>query len=99
MSTYNATSGRRTAASLVNLAGSALAVLLIAHIVFVLFNANFSNGLVSWVAQWSEVVGLWFVNLFDTGNTTFTIILNFGLAAVFWLVVTGIVARVLRSVG
>ncbi len=99
MSTYNVTRSRNTAASLVRLAGTALAVLLIAHIAFVLFNANFNNGLVSWVAQWSEVVGLWFVNLFDTGNTTFTIILNFGLAAVFWLVVTGIIARVLRSVG
>lgn len=99
MTSYQLDSGRRTAANVVGLAGTALALLLTAHILFVLFGARPDSAVVAWVATWSDVVGLWFTHLFATTSPAFTVILDYGCAAVFWLVVTGLVARVLRRVG
>jgi hypothetical protein len=39
---------------------------------------------------------LFFPGLFNPANYDVAIILNYGLAAVFWLVVTGIIARIVR---
>ena len=99
MTTYGTTHGRSTAAGVVNLIGTVLALILAAHIVFVLFHADSANPLVSWAGHTSRVVGLWFVNLVNTGDVAFSTLLNFGLAAVFWLFVTGLIAHLLRSVG
>lgn len=99
MSTYHLATGRTTAAGLVNLIGTVLGLILAAHIVFVLLHADTANGFVSWVGRTSDVIALWFVNLVDTGNATFSDIVNYGLAAVFWLLVTGVIASLLRSVG
>lgn len=99
MTTYRLNNGRGTAAGLVNLVGTVLALILVAHIVFQFAKAWPGNAFVNWVGSTSDVIGLWFTHLFDTGNATFTMVLNYGLAAVFWLIVTGIIASVLRSVG
>lgn len=99
MASYPLHGGRHTAAGFVRLAGTTLALVLTAHILFVLFDANPDNPLVNWAAGWSDAVGLWFTHLFHTGSPDFTLILNYGSAAVFWLIVTGALASVLRSVG
>jgi hypothetical protein len=39
------------------------------------------------------VLALWFRNLFATGNANLDVLLNFGLAIVFWVVVAGLLAR------
>jgi hypothetical protein len=99
MTTYGTTHSRGTAAGVVNLIGTVLALILAAHIVFVLFHADPANLVVRWVGHAASVTGLWFVHLIDTGNVAFSTLLNFGLAAVFWLFVTGLIAHLLRSVG
>jgi hypothetical protein len=57
------------------------------------------HAFVNWVGSASNVIGLWFTTMFTTGDQTFTMVLNYGLAAIFWLLVTGIIASLLRSVG
>src|SRR5579883_1925900 len=99
MTVYRATHGRSTSADLVNLVGTVLALILAAHVTFWLLHANTAHPLVRWVAHTSDVIALWFVNLVDTGNPTFSVIVNYGLAAVFWLFVTGAIAGLLRRVG
>jgi hypothetical protein len=99
MTTYRLNNGRSTAAGLVNLVGTVLALILVAHIVFEAFDICPTGGFVIWIGSTADVVGLWFTNLVDTGNATFSLVLNYGLAAVFWLVVTGVIASLLRSVG
>ena len=99
MTTYRVNNGRSTAAGLVNLVGTVLALILVAHVVFEFAKAWPGNGFVAWVASASNVIGLWFTSMFHTGDQTFTMVLNYGLAAVFWLLVTGIIASLLRSVG
>lgn len=84
---------------MINLVGSGLALILGAHIVFLLLHANRANAVVRWVAHTADIVGLWFVGLVNTGDAAFSAVLDYALAAVFWLVVTGAVARLLRSVG
>jgi len=98
MATY-VRGGRATAATVVRVIGTIMAVILVAQILFVLLGANPDNSLVVWVAQWAGALALWFGNLFATGSEALNVILNFGLAAVFWLVVTGLVARVLNHSG
>jgi len=99
MSTYRLDSGRHTAAGVVNLVGSVLALILATHVVFVLAAANAGNPAVQWIGRAADVIALWFANLINTGNPDFSVVVNYGLAATFWLFVTGLVARLLRSVG
>lgn len=99
MASYPLHSGRSTAAGFVRLAGTALALVLTAHILFVLFDADPLHPVVSWAARWADVLGLWFTDLFHTSSADFTVILNYGSAALFWLIVTGVLASVLRGVG
>ena len=98
MATY-VRGGRATAGTVVRVIGTIIAVILVAHILFALLGANPDNPLVVWVAQWAGVLALFFNNLFTTGSVALNIILNFGLAAVFWLVITGLIARVLYHAG
>ena len=81
------------AANIISGIGAIIAVIIAAHILFVLFGANPANALVTFVRDWASVLALWFHDLFSTGNATMNLIVNYGLAIIFWLVVTGIVAR------
>lgn len=81
------------AANIISGIGAIIAVIIVAHILFVLFGANPGNTLVTFVRNWANVLALWFHDLFDTGNATMNLIVNYGLAILFWLVVTGIIAR------
>jgi hypothetical protein len=92
-------SGRGTAAAIVNAVGSVLALILALHIIFVLVGTNPANALVNFVGQWADAFAVWFRDLFTTGNVTVDLILNYGLAAVFWLLVTGVLARLVHRVG
>lgn len=98
MATY-VRGGRATAGTVVRVIGTIIAVILVAHILFALLGATPGNPLVMWVAQWAGVLAIWFGNLFATGSDALNVILNYGLAAVFWLVVTGLIARVLYRAG
>jgi hypothetical protein len=99
MSAYRLDNGRSTAAGVVNLAGTVLALILATHIVLVLASANAANPAVRWVGRAADVVAVWFVNLINTGNADFSVVVNYGLAAACWLFVTGLIARLLCSVG
>ncbi|AHH93642.1 hypothetical protein GCM10010174_30130 [Kutzneria viridogrisea] len=91
--------GRSTAATVVRMIGTVLALILVARILFLLLGANPDNQIAATVGRWADTVALWFINLFDTGNHAFSVLLNYGLAAVFWLVVTGLIARLLYRAG
>jgi hypothetical protein len=99
MTTYRVNNGRSTAAGLVNLMGTVLALILVANVVFQFAKAWPGNAFVNWIGSASNVIGLWFTTMFTTSDQTFTMVLNYGLAAIFWLLVTGIIASLLRSVG
>ena len=84
---------RTTVGSVIRGIGTVFAVILALHILFVLLGANAANAFVRFIGYWAGVLALWFRNLFATGNANLDVLLNFGLAIVFWVVVTGLLAR------
>ncbi|MDX3658043.1 hypothetical protein PV646_12115 [Streptomyces sp. ID05-26A] len=66
------------------------------EVLFILMNvlgANAANAFYKFIQSLAEPLALFFPGLFNTGNFNLDVFLNYGLAAVFWLVVTGLIAR------
>lgn len=79
--------------ALVSTAGSVLAAIEIVYILLLIFDADPANRFFTFIKSLAEPLALWFPGLFDTGSPDWNIIVDYGLAALFWLFVTGIVAR------
>ncbi|GLZ32463.1 hypothetical protein Lesp02_46510 [Lentzea sp. NBRC 105346] len=73
--------------------GALFALIEIIYILMIVLGANQDNGFFRFIRSLAEPLALFFPGLFDTGNYNVSVFLNYGLAAVFWLVVTGILAR------
>ncbi|MEV5647567.1 hypothetical protein AB0L57_04865 [Nocardia sp. NPDC052254] len=91
---------RRTGglSALVSTVGSVLALIEIVYIVLLIFDANQTNRFFTFIKSLAEPLALFFPGLFATGSRNWDIIINYGLAALFWLVVAGIVARLLSRI-
>jgi len=87
---------RRTSVvgSIIRGIGALVALILVLHVLFVLLGANPANAFVQFIASWAGTFALWFKDLFATGNAQVDLILNYGLAVLFWVVVFGLLARV-----
>jgi len=66
------------------------------HIFFSLADANQGNGFVQFVYGLSKVLVLGFGDVFTPDDAKIGLVLNYGLAALIYLVVGQLVARVLR---
>ncbi|MEQ0559103.1 hypothetical protein ABJI51_08480 [Amycolatopsis sp. NEAU-NG30] len=86
-------------ASIVRWAGLVFAALLVIHVIFTVGSANPNNGIVSFVRSWADSLALGFGDLFTPSDEKLRVLVNYGIAAIFWLVVSGIVAKVIRRVG
>lgn len=73
--------------------GALFAVIEVVYILMNLFGANHSNSFFQFIRSLAEPLALFFPGLFTFANNHLETIVNYGLAAVFWLVVTGIIAR------
>jgi hypothetical protein len=89
------TRGRTAVGSVLRGIGAVFAAILALHILFVLLGANAGNKFVQFIGYWAGVLALWFKGLFTTGNGQLDVLLNYGLAIIFWLVVFGLLARLL----
>lgn len=94
MSRLRTTSGRGTASRVISGIGAVFAFIEILFILMVVLGANTANAFFVFIQSLAEPLALFFPGLFQTGNFKLDVFLNYGLAAVFWLVVTGILARV-----
>ncbi len=79
--------------------GLALAVVLVFHVVLTVGGANPDNPITATVKAIAEPVALAFKDLFQPGDAKLRTIVNFGLAAVFWLAVRAIVLKLVRRLG
>ncbi|MEC3975114.1 hypothetical protein [Amycolatopsis sp. H20-H5] len=86
-------------ASIARWVGLVFAALLVLHIIFVIGEANGDNGIVSFVRGWADSLTLGFKDMFTPADAKLRVLINYGIAAVFWLVVSVIVARILRRIG
>ncbi len=87
------------AASIVRWAGLVFAAFLVIHVIFVVGSANPGNAIVSFVRGWADGLALAFRDLFTPSDEKLRVLVNYGIAAVFWLVVSGILAKIIRRVG
>jgi predicted cobalt transporter CbtA len=84
------------AASLVRAIATLFALVLVIRIVLTLGNANPDNGIVKRIAELAEPLTLGFKDLFTPDGMKTQVLVNYGLAAVFWLVVGAVLAKVIR---
>jgi len=82
----------------VELVAIIIAVIIVLHIIFVLIGANGGNSIVSTDADWASTLAAWFRDLFTPSNYKLAVTLNYGLAALFYLVIGRIVATVVNRV-
>jgi hypothetical protein len=79
--------------------GLIFAVVLVAHVVLTVGGANPDNGITSTIRDWSQPLSLGFRDLFTPQDAKLRVLVNYGLAAVFWLVIRSIVLRLIRRLG
>lgn len=96
------TTARRSAAAVASglrIAGLAIVVVLVAHIVLTLLDANPDNAFAALVRGLAAFFDLGLSNLFLPENVKLAVTLNYGVAALLWFVITSIAVRLVRRVG
>jgi hypothetical protein len=88
-----------TLAAVIRIVGWAAVLILVAHIVLTLGDANPANSITRFVASWADRLELGFRGLFTPADVRLGIVVNYGLAALVWLVASSVVAGVVRRAG
>lgn len=91
-------SGVGIVATVVRWLGLLFAVVLVLHVIFTIGGANPDNGIVSWIRGWADSLSIGFKDLFEPNDAKLRVLINYGIAAIFWLVVSSIVVKVLRRI-
>jgi hypothetical protein len=77
--------------------GGLFAFIEVVFILLLLFNANPGNGFFRFIQSLANPLALFFPGLFTISNHVIAVLVDYGLPAVFWLVVTGFIARLLAA--
>ncbi|HEY0447967.1 hypothetical protein [Actinophytocola sp.] len=83
-------------AGLVRWVGLIFALVLVVHVVLTVGSANPDNSITVFFADAAEPLALAFRNLFTPENAELRVLVNYGLAALFWLIVSSVVSRLIR---
>ena len=83
-------------AGIVRWVGLIFAVILVVHVLLTVGGANQGNGITTFFKTWADVVSLGFKDLFTPDDAKLRVLVNYGIAAIFWLIVTAIIAKLLR---
>nr|WP_263250464.1 hypothetical protein [Saccharopolyspora rosea] len=86
-----------TLTAVVRWVGTLFAALLAVHVVLTVGGANPDNGITRFVARWAEPLALGFQDLFTPADPKLAVLVNYGIAALFWLFATSLATRVLRA--
>jgi hypothetical protein len=84
-------------ATVVRRAGLIVAVILVLRVVLTVGGANPANGVTSFVTNWSEPLAWGFTDLFTPSDPKLLVLVNYGIAALCWLIVSGIAAKIIRK--
>ena len=76
-----------------------IALILILHIVFVWVGANANNGIVGAVSDLAGTLAWGFKNLFSNANVKVQTFLNYGLAALVYMLIGAVLHRLFRNLG
>ncbi len=89
--------GARNLANTIHVVTGVIAAIFVLHIVFTVFGANESSGIVGFVYGAAQVFVLGFGDIFTPGDATLGVVLNYGLAAIVYLAIGRLIVRTLRS--
>ena len=84
-------------ASLVRWGGLVVVVILVVRVLLTVGGANPHNGITSFFTTWSDPLAWGFKDLFTPADAKLRILVNYGIAALCWLIVSSIVARLVRK--
>ena len=88
---------KRPPGDLVFLVAVVIAVILVAHVIFVLLGTNPANDIVRTAEHWAAWLATWFDDMFQpTGSEKLEIFINYGIAVVFYLVVGSVLRAALN---
>ncbi|UGT42959.1 hypothetical protein LTV02_06070 [Nocardia yamanashiensis] len=82
------------AARIIGAVGAVFALTEGLYIVMLVLDVDQTNRAFTFIKSFAEPLAVFFPNMFHTGNGDLDIVVNYGLAAIFWLLVTGFIARV-----
>ncbi len=77
-------------------AGLLAAAVLVAHVLLTVGGANPANPITTTAATWADRLALGFRDLFTPEDAKLRVLVNHGLAAIFWLVVRSLVVKLVR---
>lgn len=72
------------------------AVILVVHVLLTVGGANPGNGIATFFTNWADTFSIGFKDLFTPDDAKLRVLVNDGIAAIFWLTVTTIPAKLLR---
>lgn len=76
--------------------GLVFALVLAVHVLLTIGNANPTNGITEFFSTTADWFVLAFKSLFTPADAKLRVLVNYGLAAVFWLVVSAVLSRLVR---
>ena len=79
--------------------GYAIVAVLLLHICLVLLQANPANAFAALVTKLADVFDLGLSNLFLVDDPRVSVVLNYGAAALAWLLITAVVVRLVSRIG
>jgi hypothetical protein len=83
-------------AGVVRWVGLAFALVLVVHVLLTVGDANPDNGITRFFSTAADPLALAFKSLFTPDDTQLRVLVNYGLAALFWLLVSSILSRLIR---
>jgi hypothetical protein len=86
-------------AGLLRIIGLLIVAILVIHIVLVVLDANAANTFAATIASLADTFDLGLSNLFQYSEPKLSVILNYGVAAIIWFVITSVVVRLVRRLG
>jgi uncharacterized protein YggT (Ycf19 family) len=81
---------------LVRWVGLVVAVVLVVRVLLTVGGANPHNGITSFFTTWSDPLAWRFKDLFTPADAKLRVLVNYGIAALCWLIVSSILARIIR---
>lgn len=88
----------RVASTVIRVICFLFAVVLAVHILLVIGEANRSNGFAQFTASWSSGVSLGFDDLFLPDDRKLRTLLNYGLAAIVWIIIGILLSTLVKRV-
>ena len=91
--------GGDTLARVLRTIGYTIVAIVVLHIVLTLLQANPANAVAALIARLAETFDLGLSNLFLVPDPMLAVALNYGAAALAWLLITAVVVRLASRIG